>query len=164
MMNQCHRIETIHLRFVCGTGAAGVPRASFVATSAAWHITMPKERQRPRSGSCVWGVKAFFTADPIKRPVAPLAALGFFERASDMRRKTTLHQWNGTKLRPFHPQNSKSGCRHSHLSRESSIRGCLPRRKKCGCAVLQPPPIRCVLIFPRMRPLQTAGRPEAHRK
>jgi hypothetical protein len=30
--------------------------------------------------------------------------------------------------------------------------------------VLQRPPIRCVLIFPRMRPLQTAGRPELHRK
>jgi hypothetical protein len=163
-MNQCHRIKTMDLRFVCGTGAAGAPRASFVATRAAWRITMPKGHQRPRSGSCVWGVKAFFTADRIKKLVVPPAVLGFFERASDMRRKTTPHQWNGAKRRLLHPPSSKSGCRHSHLSRESSILGYLPRRKKCAFAVPQRPPIRCVLIFLRMRPLQTARRPEVQRK
>ena len=163
-MSQCHRIKTMDLRFVCGTGAAGAPRASFVATRAAWRITIPKGHQRPRSGSCVWGVKAFFTADRIKKLVVPPAVLGFFERASDMRRKTTPHQWNGAKPHLFHPPSSKSGCRRSRLSRESSIPGYLPRRKKCACAVLQRPPIRCVLIFLRMRPLQTARRPEVQRK
>lgn len=164
MINLCPQIMTVNLRFVCATGAAGAPRASFAATRAAWRITTPKERQPPRSGSCVWGVKAFSAADQIKKPVAPPAALGFFERASDMRRKTTPHRWNGAKLRLLPPPNSKSGCRHSLLSRELSIRGCLPRQKRCACAVLRRPPIRCVLIFPRMRPLQTAARSEVHRK